>query len=185
MGLEKDEEIQYQPRSQVHPKEKLTLRLLVHSFDSIEQPEPAINRKSHRFRTPEEWAGKSRYGAKRRAYRLKVRKRLLFIKYSKRFVYTFLTILLIATLVFWAKFAFVYNIPYYLQSSSFQNVQAYVVYKSWWFGPPSFNLGSYQNLDPADPELSLIQQLERYQDIITNPNEIILIIPKNTNNFGQ
>lgn len=87
----------------------------------------------------------------------------------------------VAMLLFWAKFAIVYHLPPYLQQGPLQGAQAYVVFKSWWFGPPSFDLADYPNVNLTNPIHSLAMQLEKYQDIVTNPREIVLVIVRNTN----
>lgn len=79
--------------------------------------------------------------------------------------------------VFWAKFALVYNIPSYAQRGPLTNVRMYVTSKSWWFGPPVFDLqdtygtSNYTgDLFNRDPYLNLVTELGRYQDIILEPN---------------
>ncbi len=175
-----------EPRRVIHPREKLTLiQLIKWALGPLKPAKPVYESQQKLFRTPDEWPQNSRYGAKRRAKRIRLRKRLLTIKYSKRIGAAITGIVIVGTLVFWAKFAVVYDIPSYVQVGSFQNVEAYVVYKSWWFGPPSFNLSDFSNLDPTNPELSLILQLDHYRDIITNPNEIVYVMTKNTNNTAK
>ena len=174
------------PRRVVHPREKLTLFSLIKwSIGPLKSAKPVYESQQKLFRTPDEVPQKSRYGAKRRAKRIRLRKRLLTIKYSKRIGTAIFGLVILVMVVFWAKFAVIYDIPAYVQVGSLQNVEAYVVYKSWWFGPPSFNLSDFHNLDPINPELSLILQLDHYRDIITNPNEIVFVITKNTNNISN
>ena len=174
---------EFQPRRIIYKRPKTTLFGVVKwLLNPLRPANPPSNLKQKQFRSPKEWPLNSRYGAKRRAKRIRQRNRLLAIKYSKRIGVTIFGIIIFGMLTFWAKFALVYNLPAYVQVGSLQNVQAYVVYKSWWFGPPSFNLSDYRNIDPDNPELSLIIQLDRYRDIITNSNEIIYVFPKNTNN---
>ena len=181
--IETDDTSVLESRRVTHPKEKITLRqLLKWAFGPLASPNPDRGLRIQPFRTPKEWTNNSRYGARRRAKRIRLRNRLLAIKYSKRLGMGLTVLLLAGLLSFWAKFAFVYDLPSFIRVGSLQNVQAYVVYKSWWFGPPSFDLGAYHNLAPDNPELSLILQLDHYRDIITNPNEIVLVFTKNTNN---
>jgi len=179
----RDDATEFKPRRIVYKRPKTTLFSIVKwLLNPLKPATPPSNLKQKQFRSSKEWPLNSRYGAKRRAKRIRLRNQLLTIKYSKRIGVTIFGIIMVGMLAFWAKFALVYNLPAYVQVGSLQNVQAYVVYKSWWFGPPSFNLSDYHNIDPDNPELSLIIQLDRYRDIITNSNEIIYVFPKNTNN---
>jgi hypothetical protein len=77
---------------------------------------------------------------------------------------------------FWAKFAFVYNIPTYAASSGpLENTVAYVTVKPWWFGPPVFDLSQYANRDPVqlnianDPYAYLLLQLGKYSSVVEYP----------------
>ena len=179
----RDDATEFKPRRIVYKRPKTTLFSIVKwLLNPLKPANPPSNLKQKQFRSSKEWPLNSRYGAKRRAKRIRLRNQLLIIKYSKRIGVTIFGVIMVGMLTFWAKFALVYNLPAYVQVGSLQNVQSYVVYKSWWFGPPSFNLSDFHNIDPDNPELSLIIQLDRYRDIITNSNEIIYVFPKNTNN---
>lgn len=83
----------------------------------------------------------------------------------------------VAFLVFWAKFAVVYNIPPTLQKGHLYGMQAYLAEKSWWFGPLAFDLSSYtRQLDPTvatvDPMTGLLESLGQYQTILESPKYI-------------
>lgn len=175
-----------QPRRLLHKKNKLTIGLELRWMSNpFKMDDKHHNQNARKFRTPSEWPQNSRYGAKRRYNRLKLRKILIFIKITKRIGISLLILTITIMITFWAKFAYVYNIPNNIQIDKLQNsqdVQAYIVYKSWWFGPPFFNLSSYNIQNSSNSETSLIIELNHYQDIITNPNEIIFAIRKNTNN---
>lgn len=82
-------------------------------------------------------------------------------------------VVLLAALVFWAKFAVVYNIPPYVRHGVLMHAHAYVVLKSWWFGPPAFNLGQYP-VDANAPWHSLSTDLGRYRGIVADRSEIVL-----------
>lgn len=80
-------------------------------------------------------------------------------------------------IVFWAKFAFVYDIPAGVRQGALVNVSAYVAVKTWWFGPPAFDLGSFLPTYDATrltvgPSTFLAIQLGRYQSIL-DPSGII------------
>ncbi|MHB1629246.1 MAG: hypothetical protein ACYCVB_12885 [Bacilli bacterium] len=162
------------PRRVAHPKERITAIWLIRKAVSPLQPAPRPNRKLLPVhRQPEQIASTTRYGARRRTKRLRMALRLRIIKIAKRVGYSTLTATLAILLTFWAKFAVVYNIPTDLQTGALQHVQEYIVFKSWWFGPPEFNLSGYPNINPLSPRASLATDLQNYRDIITNPNEIV------------
>ena len=81
-------------------------------------------------------------------------------------------------IIFWSKFAFVYNIPAYAQKGALENVQAYITVKTWWFGPPVFNLEQYVSQDTLnlqsldDPYSYLLLQLGRYDSVVLQPSMI-------------
>ncbi|MDQ0190927.1 hypothetical protein JI721_06145 [Alicyclobacillus cycloheptanicus] len=75
---------------------------------------------------------------------------------------------------FWAKFAFVYDIPPYAKAGGLANVSAYVAVKPWWFGPPAFDVASYMpdlatGSDTLSPYNLLVLELGRYASIIKQP----------------
>ena len=80
--------------------------------------------------------------------------------------------------IFWAKFAFVYDIPTYADQGALQNIDAYITVKPWWFGPPMFDLTSYlqggeEHIDVLnDPYFYLLLRLGSYDDIVLNPKFI-------------
>lgn len=166
------------PRRVTHPKERITIVWLIRKTVSPLQPAPRPDRKvSPVPRHPEQIVTTTRYGARRRAIRLRMAFRLRVIKVTKRIGYTCLVAIIVMMFSFWAKFAVVYNIPTDLQTGSLQHVQGYIVFKSWWFGPPVFNLRKYTNIDPLNPDASLATDLQNYRDIITNPSEIVWTWP--------
>jgi len=85
-------------------------------------------------------------------------------------------LIIFMAIVFWAKFAFVYNIPSYVQRGNLQNVSMYVAVKPWWFGPPVFDLKSYDNhtfiATVSQRQNMLFRKLDKYQQIITQPRLI-------------
>ncbi len=165
-----------EPRRVAHPKERITIMWLIRKALSPLQPAPRPGRKAlPAHRQPEQIATTTRYGVRRRAKRLRMLRRLRIIKVAKRAGYSCLATIIVILLLFWAKFAVVYNIPADLQTGVLQHAQGYLVFKSWWFGPPEFNLDKYTNINPLNPQASLAADLQNYQDIITNPGEIVWV----------
>lgn len=76
-------------------------------------------------------------------------------------------------LAFWARFAFVYDIPSFASSSLPPHVHAYVTVKPWWFGPPVFDLGHYDGIDSwtwiSDPYQYLLYRMGKYGAILSHP----------------
>lgn len=90
----------------------------------------------------------------------------------------FIMSMIALSVVFWAKFAFVYNIPDFAKKGPLTNVTCYVAMKPWWFGPPAFNLNAYVNQDALNvssldnPYSFLLLQLGNYDSIILQPEFI-------------
>lgn len=87
---------------------------------------------------------------------------------------TALVLVLLCTLVFWSKYAIVYDIPDFAQRSRLAHVQMYVTEKPWWFGPPVFDVSSYgpasdQLVDNTTAYSLLLDKLGRYQDVLLYP----------------
>lgn len=81
---------------------------------------------------------------------------------------------------FWARFAFVYDIPSYAAVGLPEHVTAYVTVKPWWFGPPVFDLGRYGTVQsfgaPAqDPYQYLLLKLGKYVQILSDPHFIWIL----------
>ena len=77
--------------------------------------------------------------------------------------------------VFWAKFAFVYDIPADIELPGLSNLSAYVTLKPWWFGPPAFDLLQTETSDLQPfltPDDSLLQGLGRYSAVVLQPDFI-------------
>lgn len=104
--------------------------------------------------------------------------RLWRMLYTTRF-WTRASIVLIICLaaVFWAKFAYIYDIPASASANSLGHAKAYVTVKDWWFGPAIFDLGTYQSY-PIPSELSsnpyavLLDNLGRYKTVVEKPNYV-------------
>jgi hypothetical protein len=83
------------------------------------------------------------------------------------------TLCISIAVLFWAKFAYVYNIPAFLQQGDLAHLQAYVTVKPWWFGPPMFNLNNYLDthlhLSTTSQEQLFLSRLGSYQRIVTDP----------------
>ncbi|WP_054970408.1 hypothetical protein [Alicyclobacillus ferrooxydans] len=109
---------------------------------------------------------------KRRQARMRRLRALMGVRFWTRAA---ITIGIGICLVFWAKFAFVYDIPTNFQASGLSNLSAYVTLKPWWFGPPAFDLLQTEtsNLQPyLSPDESLLQGLGRYSAVVTHPDFI-------------
>jgi len=170
-------------RRQRHPKPRYelrdALRWLLRPFELAPRKGDAAESRVV-YRRPAQLPDTSRYRARRRVRRLRLRRRLIAILWGKRLGYTFAIMVSLGLLIFWAKLAVVYNIPNYLQVGTLSQANAYLVMKSWWFGPTSFNLAAYQVTNPLNPLQSLATELSRYQDVVTNPQEILYVFVKRT-----
>ncbi len=165
-----------QSRKARYRRKPITIsRLFEYLFGSLRLKESLSVRKKRQFVRPHQMPKTSRYRTRRRRLRLRLRRKLQWIKYSKRIGYTLLGVTLTLCVAFWAKFAIVYHVPSFMQTGRLQGAVAYLVYKSWWFGPPRFDLAQYTNINPENPLQSLVLQLQRYQDIVTNPSEILYV----------
>jgi len=143
-------------------------------------PRSATSRERESYVKPAQLPYTSRFRARRRAKRLRLRRRLLGILWSKRIGYTLMICVGVLLLLFWAKLAVIYHLPSYMHVNALAQAKLYVVWKSWWFGPTSFDLADYPNVDPLNSLQSLTQQLGHYQDIVTNPQEILFVIAGET-----
>jgi len=139
--------------------------------------------------TPESSAQMTRkqYQKKLRQHRQRIRKRRKSRIRRVRFVRSLrttrfwtrvaITTAVLLMLAFWSRFAYVYNIPSYAEQGSLVGVEAYVTVKSWWFGPPIFNLNEEAQY-PLSPVVVgnsygvLIQNLGKYSSVIENPRFI-------------
>lgn len=126
----------------------------------------------NRYAHPADIPPTSRNRQRRRAKRLRLRRRLRVRRMARRVGIGAGALIFFIALVFWAKFAVVYNVPSFLRHGVLAHAYAYMVFKSWWFGPPIFNLDQY-TLDPTAPLTSLVTQLGRYEGIVTHPSEIL------------
>lgn len=168
-------------RRAAHPKPRYTLmdagRWLLRPFELAPRVRDDTQSEAVRthYRTPQQVRKVSRYGARRRARRLRQMRKLRTILWTKRIGYTLMAVVALSLVAFWAKLAVVYGLPTYLRVGSLADAQAYLVWKDWWFGPTSFNLADYTGIDPVNPLQSLAMQLSAYKDIVTNPQEILFI----------
>lgn len=139
----------------------------------MEYDRPQLSRKAH-----QKMVQRRRERARRRRRARLRRLRMLRALRSARFwarAGTYFVVVL--SLAFWAKFAYVYDIPADVRQGVLGSVRSYVVVKSWWFGPPVFDLQSFDpGSDPSSldisPEALLAIRLGRYRSIL-NPSEII------------
>ncbi|MCY0875472.1 MAG: hypothetical protein OWT28_04280 [Firmicutes bacterium] len=174
--------VELNSRRVAHPKPRYrpvdVAKWLMRPFELAPRSRPGvevIEKAVRRYRTPAEWRKSSRFGARRRARRLRYRRKLRTILWTKRISYTLVAVILILLVAFWAKLAVVYGLPTYVRIGNLAHARAYLVWKSWWFGPTSFNLADYTGVDPLNPIQSLALQLSEYKDIVTNPQEVLFI----------
>ncbi|GMA57342.1 hypothetical protein C7445_11535 [Alicyclobacillus sacchari] len=89
---------------------------------------------------------------------------------------TAIALVLLLLFAFWARFAYVYDIPSYAASVLPPHIRAYVTVKPWWFGPPVFDLGLYApdvgGGAIPDPYAVLLYKLGQYAPILTHPQII-------------
>ncbi|GMA63658.1 hypothetical protein GCM10025859_40980 [Alicyclobacillus fastidiosus] len=109
-----------------------------------------------------------------RLRRLRVLKSVRSLRFWTRVTVALFVLLCIA---FWARFAFVYDIPSVVQGDLPPGVMAYVTVKPWWFGPPVFDLGQYvpEKVDGAsvyDPSEMFLMNLGRYSAVVEQPQFI-------------
>ncbi|MCF8565680.1 hypothetical protein LLE49_13225 [Alicyclobacillus tolerans] len=137
------------------------------------QPPRGLSRREHQ----EQLARQRRRRRKRRKARLR-RLRMVRAVRSAQFWTRFLTGAVgVLALVFWAKFAYVFNIPPIASQGALSGVESYVTVKTWWFGPPAFDLAQYADpyppgITPADshPYQTMLDALGRYQSVVVHPN---------------
>lgn len=109
---------------------------------------------------------------KRRQSRSRRLRALIGIKFWTR---TAVGLVILLCLVFWAKFAVVYDIPQNLTPSGLSSVSAYVTVKPWWFGPPAFDLlqtEETRNQPYLTPEEALLQGLGPYDAVVLQPTYV-------------
>ena len=170
------EESSIPSRQTRHPKERLRPIHIVHWLLSplhVRLREPSMWPRN-RYARPADIPPTSRNRQRRRAKRLRLRSMLRTRRIMKRLGVGATVLIFLAALTFWAKFAVVYDIPPFLRHGVLIQARDYVVLKSWWFGPPLFNLNQYP-VDPSAPLRSLVTQLGRYQGIVTDPSEILFV----------
>ncbi|KUO96553.1 hypothetical protein [Ferroacidibacillus organovorans] len=168
-------------RKEAHPKERITPLFILKWLFSPLQPAPrnkVQNKLRKSFATPRQKKKASRSGARRRKRRLRIRRLLLFKKYLIQTSVTITLIVVIAVVSFWAKFAVVTHIPEFFRQGILLHARAYIVLKSWWFGPPYFSLSAYLSGTGGDTMSNLEQQLGIYAEIVRNPNEILWIFQR-------
>lgn len=134
---------------------------------------PHLDRRSHQ-KVVQRRRRRMRRRRQARVRKLKFFRGLRTARFWSRAATTFILAISIA---FWAKFAFVYDIPDYAQQGVLTNVSAYVSVKTWWFGPPAFDLGSYApHLETGANSLSpynlLVMGLGRYASILKTPDVV-------------
>ena len=171
---ERPDESSARDRRSRHPKERLRpihVVLWLLSPLHLRLREPSMWPRN-RYARPSDIPPTSRNRQRRRAKRLRLRRRLKVRRAMWLTGIGAVVVVFLAALVFWAKFAVVYNIPVFVRNGALIHAHAYIVFKSWWFGPPEFNLGHYP-VDENAPWSSLATELGRYRGIVTNPSEVV------------
>lgn len=97
-----------------------------------------------------------------------------WLGFLKRLLVVGVTVSVLLALIFWAKFAYVYRIPaIFADSQTVFRAEGYVIYKSWWFGPPLFNLSSYGDPKTAEELRAFYNQLGDYREVIDSPKHVV------------
>jgi hypothetical protein len=96
------------------------------------------------------------------------------VRLLKRGLFALLAVLFALAFLFWAKFAYVYNIPSaFADSKAAAHAKGYLVYKTWWFGPPLFDLASYGNPANAEEMQAFYDRLGAYRIIVDSPSRVL------------
>ncbi|QQE78933.1 hypothetical protein GI364_24405 [Alicyclobacillus sp. SO9] len=95
------------------------------------------------------------------------------VQTTRFWIRTFTVLAILLCVAFWSRYAYVYDVPAYAQRGELVGVNAYITRKSWWFGPPVFDLSSYQtaSMNPLerDKYSTLLHNLGRYQTVVKSP----------------
>jgi hypothetical protein len=92
----------------------------------------------------------------------------------RRALFVLIAIPFALAFVFWAKFAYVYDIPSaFTDSMAAARADGYLVYKTWWFGPPIFDLASYGNPSNAEEMREFYARLGEYRIIVDSPSRVV------------
>ncbi|MFD1675975.1 hypothetical protein [Alicyclobacillus fodiniaquatilis] len=138
----------------------------------VQEPRP-LSRREHQ----QVLAQKRKRRQKRRKARLR---KLRFYRSLRNLRFWFRAVIVLfigLCIAFWARFAFVYDIPQYAMDRLPSQVVCYVTVKPWWFGPPVFDIGHYATQDPSiptsyQPYQMLLMNLGKYQSILEHPEFI-------------
>lgn len=164
------------PRSVRHAKRPRPIRDGFRRLGEALQPAPRPGRvRRKRPLRPRELTRTSRSRIRRRERRIRFCRMRRIRRAVLRTFYFAVTSFALVLLVFWAKFAIVYGVPVFLDQGSLSGASAYVVLKSWWFGPPLFNLSEFVVPGALNQAHALANQLGRYAEIVTNPGEIVYV----------
>lgn len=115
---------------------------------------------------------------KRRDKRRRRRVRRLRAYQSLRSLQFWMRVLMIVAIglciAFWARFAFVYDIPSYAEAALPGHIRAYVTVKPWWFGPPVFDIRHYAATGGlytyvSNPTTYLYYKLGHYAAVLQHP----------------
>lgn len=133
----------------------------------VDEPRPHQSRRQH-----QEALRKKQKRRQKRARRLRA---LMGVRFWMRAT---IVIAILLCMVFWAKFALVYDIPEDIHTPGLTNVAAYVTVKPWWFGPPVFDLGqtvAERQRPYLSAEDALLQGLGRYSGIVLEPEYVWIL----------
>ncbi|GIM45856.1 hypothetical protein DNHGIG_14050 [Collibacillus ludicampi] len=100
--------------------------------------------------------------------------RSAWTRFLRRSLFVLIAVPLALAFIFWAKFAYVYDIPSaFTDSMAAARADGYVVYKTWWFGPPFFDLASYGNPSNAGEMREFYERLGEYRIIVDSPSRVV------------
>ncbi|MDB5083508.1 MAG: hypothetical protein JWN30_394 [Bacilli bacterium] len=90
---------------------------------------------------------------------------------ANRLAAAVLGVVFFIAMLFWAKFAYVYNIPDFMtKDGSINGAAGYICYKPWWFGSPLFSLQQLiKNNGGQNDRTSLQNILHDDTAVIDNP----------------
>ncbi|MDI9259688.1 hypothetical protein [Alicyclobacillus sendaiensis] len=107
---------------------------------------------------------------RRRMRRVRMWRAIRSLRFWTRALAAFAVALMFA---FWARFAYVYDIPAYVAPYLPPHVTAYVTVKSWWFGPPVIDVAAYEPdfgaLSVSNPYDVLLQNMGTYASVVSHP----------------
>jgi hypothetical protein len=137
---------------------------------AAEQTDTRVSRREYQ----KQLARRRRMTRKHRRARIRRVRLLRSIQTTRFWTRTLVVLAILFCVAFWSRYAYVYDIPVYVQRGELTGVSAYITKKPWWFGPPVFDLNSYQSVTTnplvRDKYTILLHNLGRYQSVVKNPS---------------